>query len=258
MTAFRLFLSFLFVIASLVDQGATYPQENELDAYQPAMQSNNDADSDGYRIVKLIDQIYDEVPESLPPPTEAPAPRSKFLLFFDQIGHEFRKFGLGIQSVFTGVPVQSEQEEMNRAGPVAPARLKSLFSGMDEEMTGIQAQLERIQWRIVVEHVRTRFFISEMAIRTGLERVRDYLEHQGKSGDEIRKQRLLTKTADIDAHVLTVLDGLLGRTVFGGDILQATRDLVKVRFISIFKMNLIHLQFGFNSAINWKSRPINS
>ena len=222
-TVFRLFLSFVVIASVVIPEGATYPQPNEaIDGYQINTQTGDAID--GFQIVKLIDQIYDEVPESLPPPPTQ-APRSKFLLFFDQIGHEFRKFGLGIQSVFTGVPVASEQE---RVGPPAPKRLKSLFSGMDEEMTGIQAQLERIQWRIVVEHVRTRFFISEMAIRTGLERVRDYLEHQGKSGDEIRKQRLLAKTADIDSHVLTVLDGLLGRTVFGGDILQATRDLVKV------------------------------
>jgi hypothetical protein len=131
--------------------------------------------------------------------------------------------GIGI-SIISLVASNIRQSFDNSGAEKSHQELISHFEQIHEQLEQQKEEHESINREIKKLGLSVIYFQHESKIRDSLLTLREYLENSNERNRNI----FINKAADVDDSIRVLIDGLLGQSTFGPDIMAIIRDATEV------------------------------
>ncbi len=131
--------------------------------------------------------------------------------------------GIGI-SIIALVASNIRQTFDNSEAEKSHQELISHFEQIHEQLEQQKEELESINQEIQKLGLSVIYFQHESKIRDSLLTLREYLDNSNERNRNI----FINKAADVDHSIRVLIDGLLGQSTFGPDIMAIIRDATEV------------------------------
>ena len=108
------------------------------------------------------------------------------------------------------------------------AQIKEGFQRVEQQLTSIQQSINEVINIILDQSIRTQYASTERVIRESLRCLNAYLNINSADGKEYWRQEFLKVAGTVRESVSFLLDGMLGRNIFAGDLLLTVVNNEKV------------------------------
>ena len=108
------------------------------------------------------------------------------------------------------------------------AQIKEGFQRVEQQLTSIQQSINEVINIILDQSIRTQYASTERVIRESLRCLNAYLNINSADGKEYWRQEFLKVAGTVRESVSFLLDGMLGRSIFAGDLLLTVVNNEKV------------------------------
>jgi hypothetical protein len=120
------------------------------------------------------------------------------------------------------------------------AQIKEGFQRVEQQLASIQQSINEVISIILDQSIRTQYASTERVITESLRCYNAYLNMTSPEGQEYWRQEFLKVGGLLRESVSFLLDGMLGRNIFAGDLLLTVVNNEKVTSLNLkfkFKMS---------------------